>query len=265
MNVSALKRRPRRFARLAGGLVFLTGALVLVGWACDLTVLQNIGPGWVRMTAAAALSFVLAGLGLWCASGGAVGANGGEHDLPAGWRRKLLWACGAAVAAIGILKMSKFLGFWTPAMDLLWFTDRSGLSPPTRVVPASAINLALLGCAIVLAGERRFVGIFQGLTLLGGVIGWLGLSHYLYGGEPLVPYTEMAVHTALAFIILSAGLLASRTDGGLMALLISDSLGGAIARRLVPAVVVLPILFGWLRLEGQRLGWFGTEAGVALA
>jgi len=49
-----------------------------------------------------------------------------------------------------------------------------------------------------------------------------------------------------------------------MALLVSDSMGGAIARRLVPAVLVLPIFFGWLCLQGQRAGWFGNEAGVSL-
>jgi diguanylate cyclase (GGDEF)-like protein len=35
-------------------------------------------------------------------------------------------------------------------------------------------------------------------------------------------------------------------------------------RRLLPAVIGLPILIGWLRLEGQRRGFYDTELGVAL-
>src|SRR5262249_22014072 len=91
-----------------------------------------------------------------------------------------------------------------------------------------------------------------------------GLSTYLYGGEPLNPYANMALPTALAFVSLSAGTFCSRTDVGLMALVIEDSPAGLVARRLIPAALVLPILFGWLRLAGERHGYFGTEGGVSL-
>ncbi len=49
-----------------------------------------------------------------------------------------------------------------------------------------------------------------------------------------------------------------------MALLASGSAGGQIARRLVPAALIIPIAVGWLRLEGQRAGLYGTEAGISL-
>ncbi len=74
----------------------------------------------------------------------------------------------------------------------------------------------------------------------------------------------MAVHTAIAFLILSAGILCTRTDAGLMALLTSDSAAGSVTRRLVPAVLVVPTLVGWLYVTGQTAGWFGVAAGTAL-
>jgi hypothetical protein len=41
-------------------------------------------------------------------------------------------------------------------------------------------------------------------------------------------------------------------------------LTGKVARRLLPAAVVVPFALGWLELMGQHLGWYGTEVGVAI-
>jgi hypothetical protein len=49
-----------------------------------------------------------------------------------------------------------------------------------------------------------------------------------------------------------------------MALLISDSAGGGMARQLLPSALSVPLVFGRLRLQGQRAGWYGTEAGTGL-
>jgi hypothetical protein len=40
--------------------------------------------------------------------------------------------------------------------------------------------------------------------------------------------------------------------------------GGFLVRRLLPAVVVMPIVLGLLRLEGERAGLYGMTVGVAL-
>jgi PAS domain S-box-containing protein len=39
----------------------------------------------------------------------------------------------------------------------------------------------------------------------------------------------------------------------------------ALARRLIPTAALLPVLLGWLRLIGERNGWYGREFGVALS
>ncbi|MCI0539222.1 MAG: PAS domain-containing protein [Verrucomicrobiales bacterium] len=168
---------------------------------------------------------------------------------------------------IGLFRLCDYLLRWNLEFDRLGFQetpDGGGIPTVTRMAPATAFSFLLLGCALLLATQRCFIGAFQFLTLLGGLIGWLGFSHYLYGGDALLPYAKMSVHTATAVLILSAGILCTRTDGGLMGLLISDSAGGVIARRLVPSALVIPIVLGWLRLEGQRAGWYGTEAGISL-
>ncbi len=51
---------------------------------------------------------------------------------------------------------------------------------------------------------------------------------------------------------------------GLVATLRLPGFSGRMARRLIPAAVVAPLVLGWLRLRGQQLGWYGTEFGVAI-
>jgi PAS domain-containing protein len=65
-------------------------------------------------------------------------------------------------------------------------------------------------------------------------------------------------------IALCAGVLCLRPDRGLLALASSDSAGARTARQLIPAMIVLPSLFGWACLEAQRAGWFGADAAIAL-
>src|SRR5207244_2627988 len=48
------------------------------------------------------------------------------------------------------------------------------------------------------------------------------------------------------------------------AVLTAPGEGGALARRALPAVVAVPLVLGWVRLWGQRSGYYGSEIGVAL-
>jgi PAS domain-containing protein len=41
-------------------------------------------------------------------------------------------------------------------------------------------------------------------------------------------------------------------------------MGHSLVRHILPAVVVVSIVLGWLRLEAERAGLYGTEFGVVL-
>src|SRR5258708_6882170 len=43
-----------------------------------------------------------------------------------------------------------------------------------------------------------------------------------------------------------------------------DRAGSRLARHLLPAVILVPLTLGWIRLKGQQLGLYGTEFGLAL-
>src|SRR5690606_36706111 len=57
----------------------------------------------------------------------------------------------------------------------------------------------------------------------------------------LTPFRPMALHTAAALFVLSVGLMLARPDRGLMRPLIADDLGGNLARKILPVVLVAPV------------------------
>ena len=253
----------------AGGLAVLAAVFVLIGWALGIDAFTSVLPGQTRMSPLTALTFALAGSVLWLSvagsdSRGMLGREGdGEAD-----GRKWLGAGGAIVALIGVYRLCDYGFGWHLAIDQLGFEGgaRGGVGDGalSLMAPATAVGFLLLGSALILVRTARLFGAFQTLCLLVAMSGWLGISHYIFGGEPLLPYTKMAFHTAVLFLVLSAGTLCARADRGLVALLRGDSAGSSIARRLVPAAVFAPVIIGWVRLEAQRAGWFDTEAGISL-
>jgi PAS domain S-box-containing protein len=254
---TTVARRPKMFAQVAATAVFVAGMVVLGGWWFDLPNLKSILSVWPKMSPATALAFILSSLSLWCAI-----STRGEKTLLS--RASQIFA--VLVTLLGSLKLGDYVLGWNLDFDALGFheTINAVNFQPAHVSPMTALDFFLIGSALLLVNRSRLFGLFQSLTLLAGLVGWLGFARYLYGGAALMPFGAMAMHTAVCFLLLSMGILCTRTDDGLMALIISNSAGGLLARRLLPPAILIPIAFGWLRLKAQHAGWFGTEAGLSL-
>ena len=74
----------------------------------------------------------------------------------------------------------------------------------------------------------------------------------------------MALPTAIAFLLVVFGIMACQANHGFLGIITGPNMGGTMARRLLPAAILVPAVLGWLRLEGQRAGLFDTDFGVAL-
>ena len=95
----------------------------------------------------------------------------------------------------------------------------------------------------------------------------MALLGYSYGASTVsifAPYPQMGLHTALAFIVLSLGILSARPEQGLMTLVTNESAGGLLIRRLVLSAVLLPTTLDWIHQLGQRAGYYDPEIGVLL-
>ncbi len=93
---------PKQLAIAAGGLTFLTGLVVLFGWAFDIVLLKEFASGGTKMSPATALCFVLTGIALWSAAEGIRGTA----------RHRLAVFCFGLVGLVGALKLVDYLGGW---------------------------------------------------------------------------------------------------------------------------------------------------------
>ncbi len=214
------------------------------------------------MKANTALGFILAGLALWLLQ---------RHPIPPS-RRTFAQLCAATVALLGLLTLSQDLFGWDLGIDQFLFKDTvtsPETSVPGRMSPISAFNFFLSGLALLLVDVEtrrghwpgQFLALLTTTTSFMAIVGYAYSAHALYDIEP---YSSMALHSALAFAVLSLGVLAARPDRGLMVLLTADTAGGILARRLLPIAVFLPLVLGWLRLQGQQAGFYGLAFGLAL-
>ena len=77
-------------------------------------------------------------------------------------------------------------------------------------------------------------------------------------------FSEFSVPSAIELLLLSAALFFIWPRSGFAKYPTSDGAGGAMARWLLPAVVIGPFLLAQIRIKGQLAGLHGAELGVTL-
>ena len=116
---------------------------------------------------------------------------------------------------------------------------------PGRMAPSSAFNFLLMGLAGMLAAKgHAAMQAPQALALTSFLTGLLGLVGYVYGEISFYgidSYTQMAAHTAIAFVFYAVGMLFLHPDRGWMHAVSSPYAGGLMARRLILKASIFPL------------------------
>jgi PAS domain S-box-containing protein len=237
---------------LAGGLlVALVGAAHLAAWLRG-SPAPGVGATTIIMRAGTSLDLLLAGLALALLSRG---------SPPAPLRLAARVLAGTVVVS-GALTLAEHV--WS--IDLGLVATGSG-----RIGLPAAASFVLLGIALLLLSRRspnaRFRAVHQVLAVITLVAALVPLVGYLYGADELygiAQYTRIAWSTAASLLVLAVGVLLARPREGLMAVVTADDPGGALVRRLLGPMVLIPLGLGWLRLAGERSNWFDPGAGTSL-
>lgn len=266
-QLSSLLAAPgQRFVRVAGALVISVGSMVLIGWVLDIAVLKSVLPGLVTMKANTALGFVLAGTSLFLSA------------KPTFYKQRLVSRlCTQVVFTLGLSTLSKYLFGWELGIDQLLFTDAPQLvstTHPDRMSQLTALGFTLAGVALWLIGGTReskalvrLRTVAQVLALFSSFIAVQGLVAHLSQVQPILSlkmYTQMAVHTAVCFIVLNLGILFVYPQQGLMHVISSESIGGVIARRLIPTAIVIPLVLGWFSILLEHMSLFHSAFGTSI-
>jgi PAS domain S-box-containing protein len=148
-----------------------------------------------------------------------------------------------------------------------------GWSEPWTQRPSAPAGLALtfigashLALALAATRERmRRYASFGATVTLG--IAAAGLIGHAYGATMLYGLTRsggLAVATAFAFCLLAIGTLFADPSRGIAAVSVSDTSGGHLLRRLIPAAVLAPFILGGLALRAHEAHLINAAFETAL-
>jgi signal transduction histidine kinase len=141
--------------------------------------------------------------------------------------------------------------------------------PYGRMATNSTVAFVLAGAALfLLDGQTERVRRVATLFATAGLaIAALALVGHLYGAHPLYSMDAaagMAVATATAFFALHAGILCARPAFSWVGRLLSRGGGGMLARRILLAITLVPLVLGWLYVQGRLQEVVSREVGLAM-
>jgi PAS domain S-box-containing protein len=203
-----------------------------------------------------ALSFLCLGAGLWLA---------GNDE-----RQRTRSILGLLVVIIAGSTLAEYAFHINLGIDQLLFRDTrtpSLSAYPGRMAIATAICLVLLGSAVMFLGLKKALVLQRALVVACFAFSLVALCGYLYGAESLYAITSFStvgVHTSAGLVAVCLAYFLARPNEGLVSIAASDSNSGFLLRTPGPAIVVVPILIGWLKLAGQRARLYDTPFGTAL-
>ncbi|MFS8117734.1 MAG: PAS domain S-box protein, partial [Microcoleus sp.] len=256
------------FAKKAGIAVIAIGCTVILGWIFDLQLLKSILPGLVTMKANTAVCFILGGLSLFLQQ-----RSHSELTTKKNQKNYNFLSCSSSflLILISLLTLVQYSFNLDLGIDQLLFKESYTLTipgTPGRMAPNTAGAFLLLGTALLLLSERRpkYLRV-QILSCFAFLIAFMGFIGYIYGKAlfyQIGDLTGMALHTSVAFMLLSLGILSANPERGLIAVIASDRAGGVMARRLLPQAIVIPPLAGYFIISGERFQAYESELGLSL-
>lgn len=227
-------------ATIGFAIVVLGLVVIVVGWVFGVEFIRSPAPGSASMKVSTAGAFMALGAALMIIA---------ERDRPSIER--------LVPVAIVLSALTFIFALYTIAQ---YIADpaRSAQSDPLLTWPSphpeipgrpsliTAISCALIAVALVLIAIDRAVRFAQIATTVSGLLGYVSLIGYAMNAQIILGlearWTQLALHTALAIIVLSVGATVLRVDVGFMAVINAPEAGGRQARLMLPGVLALGLL-----------------------
>jgi len=214
------------------------------------------------MNPVTALCFVLSGISLLCF-----------------WQRGRIASISAVAGRIAatlmigcaVIKLCTYLFGWQFHFDQFLFRHQiehdGGFI--NQIAPNTAFNFLVSGIVLWLLNSisHRFSSAAQNLSLLLLFASLVPLVGYAYNVNHLYsigPYIPMAFHTATLFCLLACGTLLAQAESGAVAIFVSNTPGGAVARRLLPFSFMVPFALGAITILGQSKSVYPIEISISI-
>jgi PAS domain S-box-containing protein len=252
-----LLQRLIQWSKYLSRIVFAIALLALLGWQFNIDLFKRPLPGLTAMNPATALGLMLAATALLLLTS----RQAGRQKSTTGY----LLSC--IVISIGLARLADI------HIDAILFPHKlaadivAGIS--NRMAPNSAVGLVFTGAGLLFirttSPARRMLS--NVIALLVALLALLSIIGYIYKVEAfhgIFNYVPMAIHTAVCYLFISLAILFVYPGEGLMKEFTSTYVGSIAGRIMIPLVIVIPVILGWLRLYGHHKGILSIGLGVTL-
>ena len=242
------------FTALCCYIVIVLCLIVFMGWQFDLPVLTNILPGSPATTPITAFLLVLTSVALLSSL----------EMISSSWVKMSGIGLCIIVGLASLWLLSKYLFDLKADIELIFYKEAIRQHYPVylgRPSPRTLICALLLSSAIGMTfyskASRRVVNV---LGLASWIIPWLALFGYASLNNPFyefpdAPQVGMSPITAICFLLLTIGVFGLDSKKGIFNLFKTSSLGSRLVQILLPVAVFAPLVFSWLVLYVQSMGF----------
>jgi len=243
-------------------LLVAVSGLILSGWVLDIEFIKRPLPNSATMNPTTAVCF------LFCSIAVLLLLYQYNHKASS----YIIYALIAIPVIVGLMRTLDWLFNFSFHIDTYLFNQdlpRDSKAEIVRMTSNSAINFVLCGVTVFLidfntARSKSYANV---LLIFVGLISIFSIIVYSYQVSELyktMRYFSMAIQSAICFLMLSLSLLFSNPEGGYMRIITSKNAGGVLARLLIPTIIIVPVILGYIRLF---LSWkynITQEFGVSI-
>ncbi len=245
-----LATRCRRLSQAAALFTVLMGITVIFSWIFDIEFLNKTHTS-ANIKLNAAICFTLVGISLLLFL-----KNNGKHSnlltdtlLPL----TVILISGTTLAEYALninigIDECLLKDHWAESNDF-----------PGRMPAIVSINFLLCGCALL---ERNYIWLKHTLCLIIFITTFDALFGYAYGNhllQHISHYSKSSLNSNITFLVVVLGVIFSNPEAGFTRIFVLNSLGGTLARWLLPIVIFIPPILGLIAFKGQQLGFYNDD------
>ncbi len=242
-------------------LTLVISIIDLLGKIFDIHPLKGLGSSWIHMDVTTSLCFVFTVLGLVVILTG----------KPFGLRRYIPYIVGILMIIISLLTIGANILILITGNEAN-ILKASPLNPilgtDARMPLVLASIFLLVGFILILIAydTTRRSNIAHALLIPVTITSYFIPVTYLLGVHSLIEFKDFAagLNSGIALCSVCISIFFIRPETWLMAVFTSNNMGGIMARKLLPALMILPIIIGWLRIMGEHSELYKSEVGVAI-
>ncbi len=255
-DVTYLKIPIPKYGLIFGFLVTGIALTALIGWQQNLPLMKSGFHRLIPMNPLTAINFVV--LGAWLV----VDSIKRRHPI----QKSLTGLLMVLLLALMLAHIGSALFSGSFRVDQYFFHSIIGTS---QMSPATAVCFIFIVFSIVLLRTQtdRGITVSQYLTLVPFYISGVFTCSYIFNFSPIansIMGAPVAMNSGICIILISFGILFKHPNQGFLKHVTRHSIGGNLSRRMLPLMVIIPVIIGLLRFLGQKYFLYDTQFGIAL-